>query len=232
MSTAGSMPEWRIPDGMELKRRRSYANRSSRRSASPRNHTRSTRTPCARSRISRWRGSAPPGVDEPGRRNTSVHSPGDSPGGSAAVLLRCADSGALTPAQCGDFISRLEQGWDTPAGGKLSGGERQRIAIARAILKYAPVVILDEVTAFTDLENEAQLQCSIARLRALHLPLVFPGTEGSRSLIRIAPFDGAQYRNPAVGFHRRIFVRVRAASACEPAAHRIPGHRNPGYPRG
>ena len=95
MSTAGSMPEWRIPDGMELKRRRSYANRSSRRSASPRNHTRSTRIPCARSRISRWRGSAPPGVDEPGRRNTSVHSPGDFPGGSAAVLLRCADSGAV-----------------------------------------------------------------------------------------------------------------------------------------
>ncbi len=135
-------------------------------------------------------------------------------------------------AQCGEFISRLEQGWDTPAGGKLSGGERQRIAIARAILKYAPVVILDEVTAFTDPENEAQLQCSIARLRALHLPLVFPGTEGSRSLIRIAPFDGARYRNPAVGFHRRIFVRARAASACEPTAHRIPGRRNPGYPRG
>ena len=146
------------------------------------------------------------------------------------VLLYC--SGALTPAQCGEFISRLEQGWDTPAGGKLSGGERQRIAIARAILKYAPVVILDEVTAFTDLENEAQLQCSIARLRALHLLLVFPGTEESRSLIRIAPFDGARYRNPAVGFHRRIFIRARAASACEPAAHRIPGRRNPGYPRG
>lgn len=67
-------------------------------------------------------------------------------------------------AQCGDFISRLEQGWDTPAGVKLSGGERQRIAIARAILKNAPVVILDEATAFTDPENEAQLQCSIARL--------------------------------------------------------------------
>ena len=91
------------------------------------------------------------------------------------VLLYC--SGALTPAQCDDFISRLEQGWDTPAGeagGKLSGGERQRIAIARAILKNDPVVILDEVTAFTDLENEAQLQCSVARLRALHLPLYFP----------------------------------------------------------
>lgn len=74
---------------------------------------------------------------------------------------------AAEAAQCGEFISRLEHGWDTSAGeagGKLSGGERQRIAIARAILKNAPVVILDEATAFTDPENEAQLQRSIARL--------------------------------------------------------------------
>lgn len=70
-------------------------------------------------------------------------------------------------ARCEDFISRLEKGWDTPAGeagNKLSGGERQRLAIARAILKNAPVVILDEATAFTDPENEEQLQQSIARL--------------------------------------------------------------------
>lgn len=74
---------------------------------------------------------------------------------------------AAKAARCEEFISRLEKGWDTPAGeagGKLSGGERQRIAIARAILKDAPVVILDEATAFTDPENEAQLQASIARL--------------------------------------------------------------------
>lgn len=74
---------------------------------------------------------------------------------------------AAKAAQCEEFIVRLEKGWDTPAGeagGKLSGGERQRIAIARAILKNAPIVILDEATAFTDPENEAQLQASIARL--------------------------------------------------------------------
>lgn len=74
---------------------------------------------------------------------------------------------AARAAQCEDFIGRLEKGWDTSAGeagGKLSGGERQRIAIARAILKDAPVIILDEATAFTDPENEAQLQASIARL--------------------------------------------------------------------
>ena len=74
---------------------------------------------------------------------------------------------AAKAAQCEEFIQRLDKGWDTPAGeagGKLSGGERQRIAIARAILKDAPIVILDEATAFTDPENEAQLQASIARL--------------------------------------------------------------------
>lgn len=74
---------------------------------------------------------------------------------------------AARAARCEEFIGRLDKGWDTPAGeagGKLSGGERQRIAIARAILKNAPIVILDEATAFTDPENEAQLQESIARL--------------------------------------------------------------------
>lgn len=74
---------------------------------------------------------------------------------------------AAKAARCEEFISRLEKGWDTPAGeagNRLSGGERQRIAIARAILKNAPVVILDEATAFTDPENEAQLQASIAGL--------------------------------------------------------------------
>lgn len=74
---------------------------------------------------------------------------------------------AARAAQCDEFIARLEKGWDTPAGeagGRLSGGERQRIAIARAILKNAPIVILDEATAFTDPENEAQLQESIAAL--------------------------------------------------------------------
>ncbi len=74
---------------------------------------------------------------------------------------------AAKAAQCEEFIARLAKGWNTPAGeagGRLSGGERQRIAIARAILKNAPIVILDEATAFTDPENEAQLQAAIAEL--------------------------------------------------------------------
>lgn len=74
---------------------------------------------------------------------------------------------AARAAQCEEFLARLDRGWDTPAGeaGKqLSGGERQRIAIARAILKDAPIVILDEATAFTDPENEDKIQSSIMAL--------------------------------------------------------------------
>lgn len=74
---------------------------------------------------------------------------------------------AARAAQCEEFIAKLPQGYDTPAGeaGKrLSGGEKQRIAIARMMLKNAPIVILDEATAFTDPENEDKLQRSIAAL--------------------------------------------------------------------
>ena len=70
---------------------------------------------------------------------------------------------------CYEFIMQLENGFDTivgGAGGHLSGGERQRISIARAMLKDAPIVILDEATAYTDPENEAIQQNSIAKLVA------------------------------------------------------------------
>ncbi len=68
---------------------------------------------------------------------------------------------------CYDFIMGLENGFDTvvgSGGGHLSGGEKQRISIARAMLKNAPIVILDEATAYTDPENEAVIQESVARL--------------------------------------------------------------------
>jgi len=68
---------------------------------------------------------------------------------------------------CHDFIMGLENGYDTVVGGQgghLSGGERQRICIARAMLKDAPIVILDEATAYTDPENEALVQSSVAKL--------------------------------------------------------------------
>lgn len=74
---------------------------------------------------------------------------------------------AARAACCDEFISRLENGYDTQAGDagkRLSGGEKQRIAIARAILKDAPIVILDEATAFTDPQNEDKIQKSILAL--------------------------------------------------------------------
>ena len=74
---------------------------------------------------------------------------------------------ALEAAQCGDILEKLPQGLDTVIGTEgtyLSGGEAQRIALARAILKDAPIVVLDEATAFADPENEALIQKAFARL--------------------------------------------------------------------
>ena len=74
---------------------------------------------------------------------------------------------ALAAAQCDDIIAKLPDGVDTVIGSEgthLSGGEQQRIALARAILKDAPIVVLDEATAFADPENEALIQKAFAHL--------------------------------------------------------------------
>ena len=74
---------------------------------------------------------------------------------------------AARQSGCHEFILELEHGYDTvvgTSGGHLSGGERQRISIARAMLKAAPIIILDEATAYTDPENEAVIQRSISKL--------------------------------------------------------------------
>ena len=76
---------------------------------------------------------------------------------------------AAEAANCGEFIRRRPQGYDTPIGengAKLSGGERQRISIARALLKNAPIVLLDEATASLDVENETKVQGALSRLLA------------------------------------------------------------------
>lgn len=76
---------------------------------------------------------------------------------------------AARAANCDEFVRRLPQGYDTPIGengSKLSGGERQRISIARALLKDAPIVLLDEATASLDVENETQVQQALSRLLA------------------------------------------------------------------
>ena len=74
---------------------------------------------------------------------------------------------AARAANCDEFVSRMPQGYDTMIGengSKLSGGERQRISIARALLKDAPIVLLDEATASLDVENETVVQQALSRL--------------------------------------------------------------------
>ncbi|MDR1438903.1 MAG: ABC transporter ATP-binding protein/permease [Clostridiales bacterium] len=80
----------------------------------------------------------------------------------------CEDvAAAAKAAQCHDFIERLPQGYDTVIGSEgvhLSGGERQRLVIARALLKDAPILVLDEATAFADPENEQKIQLAFEQL--------------------------------------------------------------------
>lgn len=74
---------------------------------------------------------------------------------------------AAKAARCHDFISALPEGYQTvigESGATISGGEKQRISIARAIMKDAPIIILDEATANVDPENEAELQKAIEAL--------------------------------------------------------------------
>ncbi len=76
---------------------------------------------------------------------------------------------AAKAANCEEFIRRLPEGYDTPIGengARLSGGERQRISIARALLKDAPIILLDEATASLDVENETKVQEALSRLLA------------------------------------------------------------------
>lgn len=74
---------------------------------------------------------------------------------------------AAKAANCDEFVRKLPKGYNTPIGEngvKLSGGERQRISIARALLKDAPIVLLDEATASLDVENETKVQGALSRL--------------------------------------------------------------------
>lgn len=76
---------------------------------------------------------------------------------------------AARAANCDEFVQRLPEGYDTTIGengSRLSGGERQRISIARALLKDAPIVLLDEATASLDVENETKVQEALSRLLA------------------------------------------------------------------
>ena len=84
------------------------------------------------------------------------------PGAERSEVLAAAER-----AQCSDFLEKLPMGIDSKVGdsGKmLSGGERQRIALARAILKDAPIIVLDEATAFIDPENEEKMNAAISQV--------------------------------------------------------------------
>lgn len=85
-----------------------------------------------------------------------------SPSAGKEAVIAAAEA-----AQCHDFIERLPDGYDTKIGDKgifLSGGEAQRICVARAILKNAPILVLDETTAFADPENEYKMQMALQSL--------------------------------------------------------------------
>ena len=90
---------------------------------------------------------------------------------------------AAKAAQCHEFISKLPNGYHTVVGSKgihLSGGERQRIAIARAIIKDSPIIVLDEATAFSDPENEYLIQKAFEKLmqgKTVRLPYLQPARE-------------------------------------------------------
>lgn len=82
---------------------------------------------------------------------------------------------AAKAANCDEFVAKLPKGYDTPIeenGAKLSGGERQRISIARALLKNAPIVLLDKATASLDVENETKVQGALSHLLAGKMVLV------------------------------------------------------------
>ena len=131
---------------------------------------------------------------------------------------------AARAAQCEEFIGRLEHGWDTAAGdaGKqLSGGERQRISIARALLKNAPIVLLDEATASLDVENETKVQGALSRLLAGKTVLVIAHrmrtVAGADHIVVLENGRVAEQGTPAelmekVGLYRRM-VELQSHSA-------------------
>ena len=131
---------------------------------------------------------------------------------------------AAKAANCDEFVQRLPQGYDTPIGengAKLSGGERQRISIARALLKDAPIVLLDEATASLDVENETKVQGALSRLLAGKTVLVIAHrmrtVEAADRIVVLAGGQVAEEGTPAQlmekgGLYRRM-VELQRQSA-------------------
>lgn len=133
---------------------------------------------------------------------------------------------AAKVARCDEFVERLSNGYDTligENGGRLSGGERQRISIARALLKNAPIVLLDEATASLDVENETQVQAALSELLQGKTVLVIAHRmrtvdnadkivvlEGGRVVEQGSP---AELREKPEGRYRRMLELQRESAA-------------------
>ena len=131
---------------------------------------------------------------------------------------------AAKAANCDEFVRRLPKGYGTPIGengAKLSGGERQRISIARAFLKDAPIVLLDEATASLDVENETRVQEALSRLLAGKTVLVIAHrmrtVEAADKIVVLADGKAAEQGSPTElmekgGLFRRM-VELQRQSA-------------------
>ena len=123
---------------------------------------------------------------------------------------------AARAANCEEFVRRLPMGYDTPIGengARLSGGERQRISIARALLKDAPIVLLDEATASLDVENETKVQEALSRLLAGKTVLVIAHrmrtVEAADRIVVLAEGKVAEQGSPSELMAKRgLFYRM------------------------
>ena len=132
---------------------------------------------------------------------------------------------SMVLANCDEFVDKLPNGYATPIGengAKLSGGERQRISIARALLKNAPIVLLDEATASLDVENETKVQGALSRLLTGKTVLVIAHrmrtVEAADKIVVLADGKVAEEGSPAEllkkedGLFRRM-TRLQTAGA-------------------
>ena len=135
---------------------------------------------------------------------------------------------AARAANCDEFVERLPEGYQTPIGengAKLSGGERQRISIARALLKNAPIVLLDEATASLDVENETKVQGALSRLLAGKTVLVIAHrmrtVEAADKIVVLKDGEVAEQGSPAALLQnpQGVFAHMRAIQSASAGWH-------------
>ena len=135
---------------------------------------------------------------------------------------------AAKAANCDEFVSRLPEGYATPIGengAKLSGGERQLISIARALLKNAPIVLLDEATASLDVENETKVQGALSRLLAGKTVLVIAHrmrtVEAADKIVVLKDGEVAEQGSPAelLQSPQGVFAHMHALQSASAGWH-------------